>query len=130
MKRIFIIAISALSLTLFSFVAPTGNGVTKVGANLFEVSSTAKFTTEEQNQILEVLKTQYHITDLSACTSGKIGVKPITNAVQKKGSFYEWYAYSFAVLYRAYTWESVAPSNEDPSVVNLKRILTRYASMP
>jgi hypothetical protein len=84
MKRIFFLAVGALSLTLFSFVAPgseaavspqnsnlkkTGaNGITRVGPNMYLESATTKFTAQEQATIDQFTKERYHISNLQLRT--------------------------------------------------------------
>lgn len=71
MKRLFVLAAAALSLTLFSFVAPENggnkygqgtNGVTRVGAHDFIQDGTSRFTADEKAVFDKMMQEQYHIT--------------------------------------------------------------------
>lgn len=70
MKRLFVLAAAALSLTLFSFVAPENggnkkgqgsNGITRIDATNYTQDYTARFTDAEQTVFDKLTQEQYHI---------------------------------------------------------------------
>jgi hypothetical protein len=64
MKKLILPALLVGGLALLSFTKPVGDGgVKKIGNNLYEVSSNAKFSNEEQKQIIDLITKEYNLSD-------------------------------------------------------------------
>jgi hypothetical protein len=77
MKRLFVLAAAALSLTLFSFVAPENgadnttkkfgqgtNGITRIGDHDFMQTNAARFTAAEQAVFDKLTQERYHMKNV------------------------------------------------------------------
>ena len=62
MKKVSMLMLAVLSLTLFSFIA-ADNGVTRTGANLYTITATARLSQAEKDVISSAIKTAYKLTD-------------------------------------------------------------------
>jgi hypothetical protein len=132
MKRLFVLAAAALSLTLFSFVAPENggnkygkgtNGITRIDATNFSQTAAARFTADEQAVFDKLVQERYHIKNVRLVSGSSI-----ENESAER---------SFWIFRRKVTTEnrftettlagSDAAIQADPTMVQAQAILAKYA---
>ena len=73
MKKILLFSLGISSLFLFSFVSQQDKGVKKIGENLYQVSTAAKFSDDDKAEINGIIAKEYHIRDFKK----SVMLKPI-----------------------------------------------------
>jgi hypothetical protein len=132
MKRLFVLAAAALSLTLFSFVAPENggnkygqgtNGITRIGVHDFTQTTAARFTADEQAVFDKLTQERYHIKNVRLAAGSSIDLESAERGI--------W-------VYRNEIWTqdrfktktfvgSDAILAADPTLQQAEAILARYA---
>jgi|GEM_PF-5744470 len=64
MKKLVLSSVACLSLTLFSFTKSEDSGVQRVGRDLYDVTTEARFSQTDQGLINRTLQTKYNISDV------------------------------------------------------------------
>ena len=81
MKKVSILMLAVLSLTLFSFIAGPGDGISKTAEHIYTVSPIAKSKVNQADQsaLVNLIKKEYNLTDADM----KKGV--VLNSLERKG---------------------------------------------
>jgi hypothetical protein len=122
MKQIAILMSAVLSLTLFSFIAGPDNGITKKGANLYEVSPLAKskVSQADKDAFIAIVKKEYKLDDAAIKRGVVLESTSKTShcIISKKISPTDWFEKS------CWTDAITAPGNGQ----NLVAILSKYSA--
>ena len=73
MKKILLFSLGISSLFLFSFVSQQDKGVKKIGENLYQVSTAAKFSDDDKAEMTRIIAKHYNIKDFKK----SVMLKPI-----------------------------------------------------
>jgi hypothetical protein len=132
MKRIFFLAVGALSLTLVAFVEPgkeakpkAASGVTRTGEHSFKVDGTTRFTDEEQLTFDRQDKELYNISNVRLSCNSSIGM----GHIEQEG---RWFAFKEIKDkdHRRQIWiagDAIAVQN-NPVLQEVEKVLEAYAN--
>jgi hypothetical protein len=124
MKQVAILMSAVLSLTLFSFIAGPDNGITKKGANLYEVAPLAKskVSQADKDAFIAIVKKEYKLDD-AAIKKGVVLAstsRASFSVISKKLSPDDWFET------KCWSDALATPGNGQ----NLVAILSKYAAKP